>query len=158
MKNLEFEIVKLNEKAVVPEKLNGNLGFDLSVVADDDFYDHFVENEPRSKRFMLGVGSKKIFKTGLKIAIPAGYGVLFRDRSGLSALHSIHVMAGVIDSTYRGEWKVALINLGNRPYQFVEGDRIIQAVIVPEFNLKFNEVDELDKTLRGETGFGASGR
>ena len=155
---MDFDVVKLHEKAIIPTKKDGDLGFDLHVVADDNFYNHSYPGQPNDKRCILGGFKRSIFRTGLKMAIPDGYGVVFRDRSGLAAKHGIHVLGGVIDSSYRGEWLICLLNTSNRPYQIIEGDRIAQAVVIPEFSLNFKEVNELNETYRGEKGFGSSGK
>jgi dUTP pyrophosphatase len=158
MKHLCFEYVKIHPKATAPVKSLGDLGFDLSVVSDDQFYTYYSPGEAISRKFVLHPGQKKLFHTGLKIAIQPGYGALLRDRSGLGAKYGIHVLAGVIDNTYRGEWLIALLNTSDKNYEIVEGDRIAQAIIVPEFKIGFNEIKELDDTARGAKGFGSSGR
>ena len=97
--------------------------------------------------------------TGLFISIPRGYEGQIRSRSGLSFNHGIIVInaPGTIDSDYRGELKILLINLSNEDYTVHDGDRVAQLVIsaytVPEWNL----VDDLDKSLRAENGFGSTG-
>lgn len=154
MQSLTFEYVKIHPKAVVPEKVSGNLGFDLTVVRDEDFRTDY----DRNWSFTLHPGQRHIFHTGLKIAIQSGYGVLFWDRSGLSIVKGLTKLGGCIDCTYTGEWMVSLHNISDRNYTVVEGDRIIQCITVPEYLIKFNERKELDSTVRGESGFGASGR
>jgi dUTP pyrophosphatase len=100
---------------------------------------------------------KKVFKTGLAIAIPKGYAGLVWDRSGMAAKHSVHTMAGVIDSGYRGELGVVLINLGKEPFKVERGMRIAQLLFHPILNVKIQEAEELDETERGEGGFGSTG-
>lgn len=158
MKYLNFEFVKIHPKAVTPEKINGNLGFDLSVVKDEEFWEHNYPGKPNDYRYTLQPGQRRIFHTGLKMAIPGGYGVIFWDRSGLSAKHGLTKMAGCIDSTYRGEWLVCLHNTGDFAYNIIEGDRIIQCIVIEEYKITFKENKELDETARGASGFGASGR
>ena len=158
MRYLKFEYVKIHPKAVMPEKIAGNLAFDLSVVRDEGFYEHNYPGQPNDWRYILKPGQRRVFNTGLKIAIPTGYGVVFRDRSGMAAKCGIHVLGGVIDSTYRGEWLICLLNISNIEYEIIERDRIVQAVVVEEYAMTFNEHKELDATARGEKGFGASGR
>lgn len=153
-----INVEKVHEKSIIPKSQELNLGFDLHIVSDGAFYRHYEPGEEISKRYVLGPGEKRLFKTGLKMAIPSGFGVLLRDRSGLAAKHGLHVLAGVIDSSYRGEWMICIVNLGKKPYQFVEGDRIAQGIIVPDYFVQFNEVESLDKTERGESGFGSTGR
>ena len=155
MPTLSFKFVKIHPKAIVPKKTNGNLAFDLHVIRDDQFR----ANHDYSKwEYVLHPGEKHVFHTGLKMAIPMGYGVVFRDRSGMAAKYGISVMAGVIDSSYRGEWMVCLLNTSQENYTIVEGDRIVQAFPVLEYRMEFIEEKSLDYTARGEGGFGSSGR
>ncbi len=100
---------------------------------------------------------KKAVKTGIKIAIPRGYAGLIWDRSGLAVNHSIHTMAGVIDSGYRGEVGVVLVNLGNKEFRIEKGMRVAQMLVHPVLNVGVEEVEELEETKRGENGFGSSG-
>lgn len=154
MKALELKYVKIHPKAQVPVKKAGDLAFDLHVVRDDSFSHQY--NDTWS--FTLYARSAHIFHTGLKIALPKGYGAIYRDRSGMGAKYNIHVLAGCIDNSYRGEWMVCLFNLSGNNYIVEEGDRIVQAVLINEHNLTFTEEKELDATFRGEKGFGSSGR
>jgi len=158
MKQLQFKYVKIHPKAIVPKKINGNLAFDLHVVRDENFYEHNWPGQPNDYRYRLMASQRRIFHTGLKMAIPVGYGVIVRDRSGLAVKQGLHVLAGVIDSSYRGEWMICLLNTGDNTYEIVEGDRIAQAIVVPEYKIDFMEEKDLDDTFRGESGFGASGR
>ena len=158
MKQLQFKYVKIHPKAIVPKKVSGNLAFDLHVVRDENFYEHNWPGQPNDYKYRLMAGQRRIFHTGLKIAIPVGYGVIVRDRSGLAVKQGLHVLAGVIDSSYRGEWMICLLNTGDNTYEIVEGDRIAQAIVVPEYKIDFMEEKDLDDTFRGESGFGASGR
>lgn len=155
---LTFKYVKIHPKAVIPHKQRGNLAFDLSVVHDEHFYRHYDPGKKIEYRYILHPGERRLFHTGLKIAIPMDYGVMLRDRSGMAAKCGIHVLAGVIDCSYRGEWMVCLLNTSNNNYTIIEGDRIAQAVTVPEYNISFIEEKALDETFRGEGGFGSSGR
>ena len=158
MKHLNFKFVKIHPKAIAPEKIAGNIAFDLNVVRDEEFFKRRYPGESDDYRYILKPGQRRLFHTGLKMAIPAGYGVVHRDRSGMAAKCGIHVLAGVIDSTYRGEWLVCLLNTSDKPYEIIEKDRIVQAVVVEEYNMTFVEDKGLDDTARGEGGFGSSGR
>lgn len=158
---MQLQVKKIHPNAIVPTKRDGNLAFDLHVVKDESFYEHNYPGQPNDFRYKLKVGQRKTFHTGLQIAIPKGYGCIIKDRSGLAVKYGIHVLAGVIDSSYRGEWCVCLINLQGDSlywYEITEGDRIAQAIIVPDYELDFIEVDELSETWRGENGFGSSGK
>ncbi|HEY8361355.1 MAG TPA: dUTP diphosphatase [Tissierellaceae bacterium] len=102
---------------------------------------------------------RALIPTGLYISIPKGYEAQIRGRSGLALKHGITLANGIgtIDSDYRGEIKVILINLGNEPYTINKGDRIAQMVFMRYEKAEFELVDELDNTSRGEGGFGHSG-
>jgi len=107
----------------------------------------------------LAPGARHPVATGFAIAIPEGYEVQVRPRSGLALKHGISLpnTPGTIDADYRGELKVLLINLGDRPFPIVRGDRIAQLVAAPVQVARFAEVEELDETVRGEGGFGSTG-
>jgi dUTP pyrophosphatase len=97
--------------------------------------------------------------TGLVLEIPAGYEGQVRPRSGLAFKHGITVLnsPGTIDSDYRGEVAVIIINLGNEEFTVKDGDRIAQLIIAPVCRTPFMEVDELSETDRGAGGFGSTG-
>ncbi len=97
--------------------------------------------------------------TGLSMAIPDGYEIQVRPRSGLALKHGITVpnTPGTIDSDYRGELKVILVNLGAEPFVIQRGDRVAQLVLAPVVQAAWDEVAELDTTERGEGGFGSTG-
>lgn len=104
-------------------------------------------------------GQRHAVATGFAIAIPEGYEVQVRPRSGLALKHGITVpnTPGTIDSDYRGELKVILINHGDAPFPIRRGDRIAQLVAAPVQCAGFVEVDDLDATARGAGGFGSTG-
>jgi len=108
---------------------------------------------------VLKPGKIKLISTGIKIMIPKGYEGQIRPRSGLAFKHGITVLntPGTIDSDYRGIVKVILINLGEEDFNIQRGDRIAQLVIQKIFFPNFKIVKTLDKTKRGEGGFGHSG-
>jgi dUTP pyrophosphatase len=118
----------------------------LDVVAAED-----VRLEP---------GQRHPVATGFAIAIPPGYEVQVRPRSGLALKHGITCLntPGTIDSDYRGEVKVILANLGTEAFEVRRGERIAQLVPAPVLRAAFREVTELDATLRGAGGFGSTGR
>lgn len=107
---------------------------------------------------LLGSLDRRTFPTGVKIALPEGFVAEVKPRSGLARKNGIVAVTGVIDSDYRGEIGVTLINLSNEPYRVLPDDRIAQLVITPFVQAEWNEVEELDSTTRGEGGFGHSGR
>ena len=104
-------------------------------------------------------GARHPVATGLSVAIPEGYEIQVRPRSGLAFKHGITVpnTPGTIDSDYRGELKVLLINHGSEPFAIARGDRVAQLVLAPVTRAAWLEVEELDATQRGEGGFGSTG-
>ena len=114
--------------------------------------------EMRAAGFVLQPMERAIIPTGLRVAIPEGFEMQIRPRSGLALKHGITLpnTPGTIDSDYRGPLGVALVNLGAAPYVVSHGDRIAQCVIAPVLQAGF-EVDELDSTARGAGGFGSTG-
>ena len=107
----------------------------------------------------LAPGARAAVATGFAIAIPAGYEVQVRPRSGLALKHGITCLntPGTIDEDYRGEVKVILANLGDEPFQIARGDRIAQLVPAAVQRADMIEVDALDGTARGSGGFGSTG-
>jgi len=95
--------------------------------------------------------------TGIKVAIPEGYVGLIWDKSGVS-LRGVHRLAGVIDSGYRGEVKVVMVNLSDEPFVINKGMKIAQLLIQPVSTVKVVEVEDLGETPRGEGGFGSTGK
>jgi dUTP pyrophosphatase len=107
----------------------------------------------------LEPGARHAVATGLSLAIPEGFEIQVRPRSGLALKHGITVpnTPGTIDSDYRGELKVILINHGSEPFSIARGDRVAQLVLAPVVQAAWNEVSELDDTDRGTGGFGSTG-
>jgi len=107
----------------------------------------------------LTPGARHAVATGLAMAIPHGFEIQVRPRSGLALKHGISIpnTPGTIDSDYRGELKVIVINHGAEPFDIRRGDRIAQLVLAPVTRAAWLPVDELDETLRGEGGFGSTG-
>jgi dUTP pyrophosphatase len=108
---------------------------------------------------VLEPGQRHAVASGLSVAIPPGYEIQVRPRSGLALKHGISVpnTPGTIDSDYRGELKVILINHGSEPFAIHRGDRVAQLVLAPVTQARWDEVDQLDSTERGEGGFGSTG-
>jgi dUTP pyrophosphatase len=109
------------------------------------------------EQVIIPAGGIIAVSTGLAFEIPQGYCLQFRDRSGLG-VKGIHHFAGLIDSDYRGEIKVVLYNSTSKPYTIEKGDRIIQGVISPVVNAKFEVAETLSDTSRGEKGFHSTGK
>jgi dUTP pyrophosphatase len=113
-----------------------------------------------AESLILAPGARHAVATGFAIAIPHGYEVQVRPRSGLALKHGITCLntPGTIDSDYRGEVKVILANLGGEPFEVKRGERIAQLVPAPVLRAAFVEVGDLDETGRGAGGFGSTGR
>jgi dUTP pyrophosphatase len=107
----------------------------------------------------IAPGARHAVATGLALAIPAGFEIQVRPRSGLALKHGVTVpnTPGTIDSDYRGELKVILINHGHAPFDVRRGDRVAQLVLAPVVQAAWVEVETLDATARGEGGFGSTG-
>lgn len=108
---------------------------------------------------VLEPGGRALVPTGLRVALPDGWELQVRPRSGL-AKHGVTVMnaPGTVDSDYRGELMVTLVNHGREPYRVARGDRIAQLVLAPVHKAEWIVVDALDETERGSGGFGSTGR
>ena len=113
-----------------------------------------------AEHLTLEPGQRHAVATGFAIAIPQGYEVQVRPRSGLALKHGITCLntPGTIDEDYRGEVKVILANLGTEPFDVRRGERIAQLVPAPVLKVKFREVEALSETSRGAGGFGSTGR
>lgn len=136
------------------EMLNNELKCPAYTYADDAALDL-----PSNEDAKLLPGEKKIIKTGIKMAIPRGFVGLIWDRSGMAAKHSIHTMAGVIDSGYRGEIGVVMINFGKEPFSIEKNMRIAQLLIQPVVQAEIEIVKSVgNETERSEGGFGSSGK
>jgi dUTP pyrophosphatase len=122
---------------------DGDAGVDLTASVD-------VEISP---------GERALVPTGISVAIPGGFAGFVLPRSGLAIKHGVTVVnaPGLIDSGYRGELKVGLINLGASPFTVSVGDRIAQLVVMAVVTPEFIEVEHLDATSRGAGGFGSTG-
>ncbi len=107
-------------------------------------------------QMIINPGETAAVPTGLQMAIPSGYAGLIWDRSGI-ALAGVHRLAGVVDAGYRGEVMVVLTNLGRQPFVVNKGMKIAQMLIQPVQTVDIVEVDSLDRTTRGEGGFGSTG-
>ena len=134
---------KIDPSAKLPSyAYDGDAGMDLFSCEDLEIAPH----------------SKALISTGLRVAVPKGHGGFVWDKSGIAVKNHIKTMAGVIDSNYRGELKVALANLGNEHYKIKKGEKIAQLIIKPVVNPEVIETEELpEDETRGERGFGSSG-
>ena len=112
------------------------------------------------QKVTINPGKTAIIPTGIAVAIPKNYEIQIRPRSGLAANKSISVLntPGTIDSDYRGEIKIILINLSKKSFKVKSGDRIAQMILSPITKGNFKEVKNLPKTIRGKGGFGSTGK
>ncbi|MBM3549838.1 MAG: dUTP diphosphatase [Alphaproteobacteria bacterium] len=124
----------------------GSAGLDLLAAVDQP-----VEIAP---------GARTLIPTGLAIELPEGYEAQIRPRSGLAMKHGITVLntPGTVDSDYRGEVSVLLVNLGDRPFRLTRGERIAQMVVAPVTRIVWQEQSSLSDTARGAGGYGSTGR
>ena len=139
-------IKRLSKEVPLPKyETSGSSGMDLAANINAN-----IDIDP---------GKTAIIPTGLALSIPKGFEVQIRPRSGLAAKQKISVLntPGTIDSDYRGEIKVILINLGQKSFKVEKGLRIAQMVVCPVINAKLEEVKELSETKRGKGGFGSTG-
>ena len=143
-----LKIKKLCENAVIPKAATGgSAGMDLYACLDADV--------------TIKAGERALIPTGIAIALPDNsYVAYIYARSGLAIKSGITLSncVGVVDSDYRGEVKVGLINLSDSDYTVTNGDRIAQMVIAPVIVPEIAEVDELDETERADGGFGSTGK
>lgn len=137
-----FKVKKLSPASILPSKEN-------SSDAGIDIY--------ANESYTLKPQERHLFSTGIAVDFPRGYVALLWDRSGLGS-RGIHRLAGVIDSGYRGEWKVMLINLSDGAVKIKAGDKIIQCILQKYEPVKIKEVKKLKESKRGSRGFGSSGR
>lgn len=107
---------------------------------------------------LVKVGERVPVKTGIVMEIPEGYVGLIWDKSGLAVNHGIKTIAGVVDSTYRGEILVAVTNLSDKDYHFEKGHKVAQMIIQRKETVEFEEVDDLSETVRGDGRLGSTGK
>ena len=110
-----------------------------------------------SSAYALQKGEIYAVPTGIKVEIPMGYVGLIWDKSGVS-LKGAHRLAGVVDAGYRGEIKVVMVNLGQDPFIIDKGMKIAQLLVQPVVEVEVEEVEDLEDSLRGEGGFGSTGK
>ena len=140
-------IKKLNPSVQLPSyKTSGASGMDLMA-----FIEEPIELKP---------GTSCLVPTGLSLAFSKEYEIQIRPRSGLAAKNNISILntPGTIDSDYRGELKIILFNHGSQNFMIKNNDRVAQMVLVPIITMELEETNELPKTIRGEGGFGSTGK
>ena len=142
----KIQIKKLSNTVSIPKyETAGSSGMDIAA---------HIENN-----IIINPGEKALVSTGFSVAVPKGYEIQIRPRSGLAAKKNITVLntPGTIDADYRGEIKVILINLGKEKFVVENGERIAQMVVCPVVQANLEEVKELSGTKRGSSGFGSTG-
>jgi len=144
---VEIQIARLPHADGLPlpaKATAGSAGFDLASAEEG----------------ILAPGERRLFGTGFRVAIPEGYEVQIRPRSGLALKHGITLpnTPATIDSDYRGELKIALVNLGSEPFEVTRGMRIAQLIVGRVEQAEFRAVEALPPSTRGDGGFGSTGR
>ena len=142
----KIHIKKLSSSVTIPRyETPGSSGMDIAA--------HIKDN------IIINPGEKALIPTGFSMAVPKGFEVQIRPRSGLAVKKNITVLntPGTIDADYRGEIKVILINLGKEKFIIENGERIAQMVVCPVVQANLEEVKELSETHRGSGGFGSTG-
>ena len=141
----QLPVRKVRPDAVLPSRAyDGDAGLDL----------------PAAEAVVLAPGERAVVGTGLAVAVPEGHAGFVQPRSGLAAKHGITIVnaPGLVDSGYRGEVKVVLLNTGDEPFAVEPGMRIAQFVVLPVAAVELVEVADLPDTERGKRGHGSSGR
>lgn len=144
LRELRFRRTEAHDLPLPAYATDGAAGLDLRALAGHD----------------LSPGARALVGTGFALALPDGHEGQIRPRSGLAAKRGVTVLnaPGTVDADYRGEIKVLLVNLGDRPVRIDAGDRIAQLVVAPVTRLRPVETDELPDSARGAGGFGSTGR
>jgi len=139
---VDVEVKKLHSEMTTPHYAHdGDAAFDLR----------------SAEELVLEAGKRHTVKSGIQMSIPDGYFGLIKDRSGYAHKFGIHCLAGVIDSGYRGEVGVVMLNTGEEPFEIKFDQKIAQMIIMPIPKINLVEVEELDSSKRGEGGFGSTG-
>ena len=140
---MKLKIKRLHPDAVVPKYAHpGDAGMDLYTI----------------ETVVLAPGERKSIPLGIAIELPPGYVALVWDKSGLSHKHGLKQFGGVIDSCYRGEYHVGVMNLSDKEFKFEKGDKVAQLLIQRVEEAEFEEVDALSDSPRGDKWLGSSGR
>ena len=141
MEKLQLNVQRMDDAKIPSYAHHGDAGMDLYSLEEST----------------LKAGERAVIRTGIKMAIPHGYVGLVRDRSGLAVKNGITVMAGVVDSGYRGEVGVVLRNTSKEDLQITKHMRIAQMLIMPVMHAEIRDSESLDDTARGHGGFGSTG-
>ena len=138
---MKIKAKKLHPDAIIPSHLlHGDAGLDL----------HSVEDA------VLNPNERRAIGTGLAFELPEGYVALIWDKSGLALKKGIKSMGGVIEHTYRGEYRIILLNTSDQPFEIKKGDKIAQMLVQPIMSVEVEEANDLSDTVRGTHGFGSA--
>lgn len=139
---MKLKVKKLHPDAILPNYAHaGDAGLDI----------HSVED------ITIKSGERALISTGLSMEFPEGHVCLIWDKSGMAAKNGIKTMGGVIEHTYRGEYKIVMFNTSKEDLKISKGQKIAQALIQPIITAEIEEVQELSETTRGNDGFGSTG-
>ncbi len=140
---IKVKVKKLKENAVVPKYAHeGDAGMDLF----------------STENYIVPVGKRQLVSTGIAMELPEGYFASIRGKSGLAYKKGICILGGVIEWTYRGEYGVIVLNMGDENFEIKAGDKVAQVVIAPVATAEIEEIENLSETTRGEGAFGSTGR
>lgn len=143
VKTIKIKAKKLHPDAKIPSYAHeGDAGLDI------------FSNE----NCVIKAGERYLVSTGISIELPEGYVAFIKDKSGISSKFGVTHLAGVIEYTYRGEYKIALLNTGKEDYKIKKGDKIAQVVILPVATAEIEETNSLSETSRGSGAFGSTGK
>lgn len=144
--NMNVKVINKSKHALPEYETPQSAGLDLRANIDEPI--------------VLGSLERALVPTGIFIELPVGYEAQIRPRSGLAIKYGISLVnsPGTIDSDYRGEIKVIVINLSNEPFTITDGERICQMVVAKHERVEWQNAEELDETVRGAGGFGHTGR
>lgn len=139
---MKVRVQKLHPAAVVPSQQRpGDAGWDLVT----------------PEEFVLQPGERQTIGLGFAVAFESGHVALIRDRSGLGS-KGLHTLAGVIDASYRGEWKIVFLNTASETMTLKAGERVAQCLFLPIAGVELSETSSLEETVRGRGGFGSTGQ
>lgn len=139
---MKIKIKKINSDAIIPKySHDGDAGMDIYSIEE----------------FIIKSHERKIISTGIAIELPEGYVSLIWDKSGLASKNGVTTLGGVIDSGYRGEYKIILLNISNEDFKIIKGQRIAQILIQKIERAEIEEVKELNESSRGAGRFGSTG-
>lgn len=140
---MEIKIKRLNKEAILPKYANlGDAGLDLFSLED----------------CILSPGESHTFALGFALEFSEDYTALIWDKSGMAFKNDIHVIGGVFDAGYRGEYRIKLVNLGDKEYKIEKGDKIAQVLIQPIIHANIIVVRKLSESVRGDGAYGSTGR